>query len=68
MILVSPLYWALEPECEILLFMWSFGPLCHVVKGGCVQGGKHWGTLGSLGEDSGVLGLTRLPTLLGLPP
>ena len=25
--LVSPLYWALEPECQILLFMWSFGPL-----------------------------------------
>ena len=22
-----PLYWALEPECEILMFMWSFGPL-----------------------------------------
>ena len=21
-----PLIWALEPECEILLFMWSFGP------------------------------------------
>ena len=24
--LVSPLSWALEPECEILIFMWSFGP------------------------------------------
>ena len=22
-----PLYWALEPECQILMFMWSFGPL-----------------------------------------
>ena len=24
MILVSPSCWALEPECEILMFMWSF--------------------------------------------
>ena len=22
-----PLYWAWQPECEILLFTWSFGPL-----------------------------------------
>ena len=22
-----PLYWALEPECQILMFMWSFWPL-----------------------------------------
>ena len=22
-----PLSWALEPECEILMFMWSFGAL-----------------------------------------
>ena len=22
-----PFYWALEPECEILMSMWSFGPL-----------------------------------------
>ena len=26
-LLVSILYWALEPECEILVFMWSFEPL-----------------------------------------
>ena len=26
MILESPLCWALEPESEILMFMWSFGP------------------------------------------
>ena len=25
--LVAPFYWALEPECEILMFMWSFGAL-----------------------------------------
>ena len=26
-LLVSPLYCSLEPECEILTCMWSFGPL-----------------------------------------
>ena len=25
--LVSPFYWALESECEILMFMWYFRPL-----------------------------------------
>ena len=25
--LVSPLFWSLEPECKILMFLWSFGPL-----------------------------------------
>ena len=25
-VLISPLYWALEPECQILMFTWSFGP------------------------------------------
>ena len=23
---IPPFYWALEPECRILMFMWSFGP------------------------------------------
>ena len=23
----TPLYWDLEPECQILTFMWTFGPL-----------------------------------------
>ena len=32
--LVSPLYWALEPESEILLFMCSFGPLYGVAVSG----------------------------------
>ena len=31
--LVSPLYWALKPEREILMFMWSFGPLDSKVAG-----------------------------------
>ena len=30
--LVSCLYWALEPEGEILMFMWSFGPLYMTIK------------------------------------
>ena len=27
----TPSYWALELECEILMFMWSFGPLNVIV-------------------------------------
>ena len=43
-------------------------PCC---SGGWVQGGRHWGDLGSLGEyyrRARVLGFTRLPTPLELPP
>ena len=27
MVTGSPLYWALESECEVLVFMWPLGPL-----------------------------------------
>ena len=35
-LLVSPLYWALEPECQMLMFMWSFGPLVQTVQN-CIR-------------------------------
>ena len=32
-----PLIWALEPECRILVFTWSFGPYSNLAaqKGSC---------------------------------
>ena len=32
------IYWPLEPECEILMFMWPFGHLSK--KGWCAVGGR----------------------------
>ena len=41
-ILVTPIYWALEPECKILMFMWSF-PHKHKDLTFCLKGPIHGG-------------------------
>ena len=40
MVSVSPLYRDLEPECEVIMFIWSFRPLAWGVWEGVVSVGR----------------------------
>ena len=45
-------YWALEPECQSLMFVWSCGPLDSPVNS--LRGGRQlWDSLRSCGEVAG---------------
>ena len=67
--IVSPTYWPLQTECEMLLFMWSFGPLVLSLVVGLIGSGApcldHWGLFGGCGAYWGCLGLGAL--LLSTP-
>ena len=53
--IVSPLSWALAPECEILMFMWSFVSLDIF----CVR--ERGGWYGLCGPAANIIDGSRLP-------